>query len=108
MGMSQMTAANTTSSNTHEDDSVAQNSNPTGSSIYHQKIILSNDGSQIKGNLGKNEDSGGAKPEIEDNDNLSNVSDASDKDDKNRLGGVGAASNIENKSDATDNSNTNA
>jgi len=149
--MSQMAAANTTSSNTHEDDSVegndrlherlqddtgmlrrhgenivtsyefvissdnntsnsssAQNSNPTDSSIYHQKIILSNDGSQIKGNLGKNEDSGGAKPEIEDNDNLSNVSDASDKDDKNRLGGVGASSNIENKSDATDNSNTNA
>jgi len=148
-----MAAANTTSSNTHEDDSLevgndrlherlqddtglrrrhgenveasyefvkssdhnisnsssTPNTNSTDSSIYHQKISLSNDASQIKEKVSKNEDSGGAKPKIRENDNLStNVSSASDKDDKNRLGGAAAANNSENKSDATDDSNTNA
>lgn len=150
--MSQMAAANTTSNNTHEDDSLegndrlherlqddtglrrrrgenietsyefvkssdqnisnsssSQDTNSTDSSIYHQKISLSNDGSQINEKVSKKEDSGGAKPKIRENDNLSpNVSSTSDKDDKNRLGGAAAANNSENKSDATDDSNTNA
>ena len=65
--------------------------------------------SQINEKVSKNEDSGGAKPKIRENDNLSpNVSSASEKDDKTRLGGAAAANNSENKSDATDDSNTNA
>jgi len=150
--MSKMAAANTPSSNTHEDDSVegndrlherlqddtglirrhgenietsyefvkstdhntpnssiTKNLNTTYSSIYHQKICLSNDGNQIKEYLSKNEGSGGANPKIREKNNLStNVLDASDKDDKNRLEGAGAASNSENKSDATDDSNINS
>jgi len=155
--MSQMAAANpTTSSNTHEDESLegndilherlrddtglrrrhgenidsssdssyefvksndlnisnsstSQNTSSTDSSIYHQKISLSNDGSQTTEKVSRNEDSGGAKPKIREKDSLSTneSSSSSKKEDDNRVGGA-AASNSENKTDATEDSNANA
>jgi len=90
--------------------STSQNSN-IDSSIYHQKVTLSNNETkQITENAIKSDDSGGAKPKIRERDTLSSndSSSTSDKDDKNRLGAAATEKNSESKSDSAEDSNSNA
>jgi len=89
--------------------STSKNASSTDSTIYHQKMTLSNDESDaISEKVTNSVDSGGAKPKIREKDILMNENSTSDKSEENRLGAEAAETVSENKNDATDDSNTNA